>query len=195
MLVGQPIAGPDGHRTSRPQRVAAGRGDAVKPPNTYVVDLDKRRFTSTKGEDYRVHRWAAHGDELYFERPYVKQGVRYTRHVWVYPSRGITVSKMIPPSGHPPFWCDWYIDIVRAARDGARWTVTDLYMDVGVHEGRAYTLKDVDEVGEALTERILSRQDVAYILHALHDITHDLKDNGYSGVALLGAYLEDMEKA
>jgi predicted RNA-binding protein associated with RNAse of E/G family len=167
----------------------------VKPPNSYTVDLDKRRFTSTKGEDYRIHRWAAHGSDLYFERPYVKSGVRYARHTWVYPAKGITISKMIPQEGHPPFWCDWYIDIVRAGRAGAVWTVTDLFMDVGVHEGRAYTLKDVDEVGEALTERILSRQDAAYILHALHDVTHDLKDNGYSGVALLGAYLDDMVQA
>ena len=167
----------------------------MKPPNSYTVDLTRKRFTSSKGEDYRIPRWAAHGNDVYFERPYVKQGVRYTRHVWVYPARSITVSKMIPPEGFPPFWCDWYIDIVRAARDGSKWTVTDLYMDVGVHEGRAYTLKDVDEVGEALTERILSRQDAAYILHALHDVTHELKDNGYSGAVLLGAYLDDMEQA
>jgi hypothetical protein len=167
----------------------------VKPPNSYVVDLTEKRFTSTKGEDYRIHRWAAHRDDLYFERPYLKGGVRYARHTWVYPSRGITVSRMVPPEGSAPFWCDWYIDIVRASRSGSRWTVIDLYMDVGVHEGRAYTLKDVDEVGAALTERLITRQDAAYILHALHDITHDLKDNGYSGVALLGGYLDDMEKA
>jgi predicted RNA-binding protein associated with RNAse of E/G family len=102
---------------------------------------------------------------------------------------------MIPPDGQPPFWCDWYIDIVRAFREGSKWNVTDLYMDVGVHEGLAYTLKDVDEVGEALTERLITRQDAAYILHALHDVTHDLRDKGYSGAALLGAYLDDMEKA
>ena len=167
----------------------------MKPPNSYTVDISTQRFTSTKGEDYRVQRWAAHGTDLYFVRPYVRQKVRYTRHTWVYPARGITVSKMIPPEGHPPFWCDWYIDIVRAERGGSRWTVTDLYMDVGVHEGRAYTLKDVDEVGAALVERLISRADAAYILHALHDVTHDLKDNGYSGVALLGAYLDDMEQA
>jgi hypothetical protein len=172
-----------------------GQDVPVKPPNVYTVDIGAQRFTSTKGEDYRLHRWAAHGMDLYFERPYVKQRVRYQRHTWVFPGRGITVSRMIPPPEHPPFWCDWYIDIVRADRNGSRWSVADLYLDVGVHEGKAYTLKDVDEVGAALTERILSRPDVAYILHALHDVTHELKDNGYSGVALLGGYLADMEDA
>jgi hypothetical protein len=167
----------------------------VKPPNTYTVDTERQRYTSSKGEDYRLRRWAAHGQDIYFERPYVRGGVRYQRHIWVFPTKGITVSKMIPPDGLPPFWCDWYIDIVRAERDGPRWRVMDLFMDVGVHEGKSYTLKDVDEVGEALTERILTRDDVAYILHALHDVTHELKDNGYSGVALLGAYLDDMEHA
>jgi len=167
----------------------------VNRPNTYTVDTVRQRYTSAKGEDYRLRRWAAHGQDLYFERPYVKGGVRYQRHVWVYPARGITVSKMIPPADHEPFWCDWYIDIVRAGRDGPRWKVTDLYLDVAVHEGRAYTLKDVDEVGTALIERLISREDCAFILHAMHDITHDLKDNGYSGVALLGAYLDDMENA
>jgi hypothetical protein len=167
----------------------------VKPPNIYVVDISTRRFTSTKGEDYRIHRWAAHGGDLYFERPYVRQKVRYQRHTWVYPARGITVSKMVPPEGYPPFWCDWYIDIVRAERDGSRWSVTDLYMDVGIHEGTCYTLKDVDEVGQALTERLISRADCAYILHALHELIHELKDNGHSGVRLLGAYLADMEQA
>lgn len=167
----------------------------MKPPNTYVVDTASQRYTSAKGEDYRVARWAAHGNDLYFVRPYVKQKIRYTRHVWVYPAKSITVSKMIPPEGVEPFWCDWYIDIVRAERSGQRWNVTDLYMDVGVHEGTGFTLKDVDEVGVALTERLISRADAAYILHALHDISHALNDNGYSGVALLGAHLQDMEQA
>jgi hypothetical protein len=164
----------------------------VKPPTVYVVDLSTQRYSSSKGEDYRLRRWAAHGCDVYFERPYVKDGVPYTRHTWVYPARGITVSKMIAPPDQPPFWCDWYIDIVRAACDGCRWTVTDLYLDLGVHEGRAYTLKDVDEVGEALTDRVISRADAAYILHALHDIARELTDNGYSGVKLLGAYLADL---
>jgi hypothetical protein len=167
----------------------------VKPPNVYVVDISTQRFSSTKGDDYRIQRWAAHGNDLYFVRPYVRQKVRYSRHTWVIPGKGISVSKMVQPEGSPPFWCDWYIDIVRAERTGSRWTVTDLYMDVGVHEGQAYTLKDVDEVGTALTERLISRGDCAYILHALHEITHELKDNGYSGVTLLGAYLDDMEQA
>ncbi len=167
----------------------------MKPPTVYVVDIAAQRYTSSKGEDYRIPRWAAHGGDVYFERPYVKGGVRYTRHTWVFPAKSITVSKMIPPPDQPPFWCDWYIDIVRAARDGSRWTVTDLYLDVGVHEGRAYTLKDVDEVGEALTERIISRADAAYILHALHDVTHELEETCYSGVKLLGAYLADMDHA
>lgn len=167
-------------------------GERVKPPTTYTVDTFTQRFTSSKGEDYRLARWAAHGADVYFERPYVKSRIRYARHTWVYPSRGISISKMIPPEGIPEFWCDWYIDIIRAERIGSRWNVTDLYLDVGVHEGRAYTLKDVDEVGAALTERLISRSDAAYILHALHDVTHALKDNSYSGVALLGAYLDDM---
>jgi hypothetical protein len=167
----------------------------VKPPTVYVVDTAARRFTSSKGDDERIPRWAAHGDDLYFERPYLNDDVRYTRHTWVLPARNITVSRMIPPPDRPPFWCDWYIDIVRAARDGSRWTVTDLYLDVGVHEGRAYTLKDVDEVGEALTEQVISATDVAYILRTLHDVARELKDNGYSGVALLGAYLADMAPA
>ena len=167
----------------------------MKPPTIYVVDIDTRRFTNNKGEDERIRRWAAHGDDLYFERPYLNGGVRYTRHTWVFPAKHITVSTMIPPPDQPPFWCDWYIDIVRAAHDGSRWTVTDLYLDVGVHERRAYTLKDVDEVAEALTERILVPTDVAYILQALHDITHELKVNGYSGASLLGPYLADLEQA
>jgi hypothetical protein len=167
----------------------------MKPPTVYVVDTTARRFTNSKGEDERIPRWAAHGDDLYFERPYLNGGVRYTRHTWVFPARAITVSTMVPPPGQSPFWCDWYIDIVRAARDGSRWTITDLYLDVGVHEGRAYTLKDVDEVAEALTERILSRADAALILQALHDITRELTVNGYSGERLLGAYLADMKRA
>ena len=52
------------------------RGNPVKPPTVYTVDLDEKRFISSKGEDYRIHRWAAHGNDIYFERPYVKQGVR-----------------------------------------------------------------------------------------------------------------------
>jgi hypothetical protein len=167
----------------------------MKPPTVYVVDTAARRFTSTKGDDERIPRWAAHGDDLYFERPYLNGGVRYTRHTWIFPAKSITVSRMIAPPDRPPFWCDWYIDIVRAARDGARWTVTDLYLDVGVHERRAYTLKDVDEVAQALTERIISRDDTAHILQALHAITRELKDNGYSGARLLGAYLADIEPA
>lgn len=167
----------------------------MKPPTQYTVDTSTRRFTSSKGEDYRLGAWAAHGSDLYFVRPYVKQKVRYTRHTWVFPAKSITISKLVPPADQPPFWCDWYIDIVRAARDGTKWNVTDLYMDVGVHEGRAYTLKDLDEVGAALTERLISRADCAFILHALHDVTHALKDNGYSGAVLLGAYLDDMTES
>lgn len=165
----------------------------IKPPNSYVVDLNALRYTSSKGEDYPIRRWAAHGLDLYFVRPYIRKGIRYQRHTWVLPSRDITVSKMVPPENAEPFWCDWYIDIVRASRDGNRWTVTDLYLDVGIHDGRAYTLKDVDEVGEALTERMISRADCAFILHSLHDVIHVIKDNNYYGAALLGAYVADME--
>lgn len=133
---------------------------------------DRTHRIVAKNQTYRIDRVEQIGTCLYFGRPFVDHpSVRYFE-AWLLPEHGWQVCRYTPHAG--AHWCDWYVDICRIEmRDGA-YHVTDLYLDVAVHDGKRYEMLDGDEFGEAIAVGDVTPGVACYALDAMQRLCHAL---------------------
>ena len=152
-----------------------------------IVDTERRLHITSNGGVYPIDRLEYVGEALYIEREFRDHPhVRYFQ-AYLLPEHGWQVCRYIPHQG--AHWCDWYVDICRIEVAGARWIREDLYLDLGVHDGRGYDLLDAEELGEAVAAGELRVGDAGYALHALQRFCDRLKEFGYQVQPLLDAVL------
>ena len=144
----------------------------------------------SSGRIYPVDTIRPHsGGALYFGRPWINSERYSYFESFLLPDLGVQVScyTAIPPARFP--W-DWYVDIARITQPGGVWRIHDLYLDLGVHEGRGYDILDLDEFADALKLGAIAPADADYALRSLHRFTALLADHGYAMERLLCGRLE-----
>lgn len=128
------------------------------------------------------------GGALYFGRPWINSERYSYFESFLLPDLGAQVCTYtaIPPARAP--W-DWYVDIARITQADGVFRILDLYLDLGVYEGRGYDVLDLDEFADALKLGTISAADADYALRSLHHLTALLADNHYAMERLLCARL------
>lgn len=63
---------------------------------------------------------------------------------------------------------DYYIDVAQISRDGAVWTVRDLYLDIVLHDGLGAELADTDELLAAWEAGFLTSGELHQAIEVAH---------------------------
>ncbi|WP_222131268.1 DUF402 domain-containing protein [Pseudonocardia sp. C8] len=164
---------------------------AVHPPKTQVFDPDARAQFDTKGtrreiETLREEEWG-----LYLSRPIVARPNAWWIESWVIPELGVCLSDWRWRPGHERDQ-DAYLDIASFTRDGRRIRMTDLYLDLVVHRGRATEVIDVDEYVTAVAQGLLEPALAEYALERSHAVLDGLARHGHDHEAWLAAHGIDL---
>lgn len=158
-----------------------------------IIDTVGRLHVTAKGFAYPIDRLERFGPYLCMGREFRDHPtVRYLT-AYLFPAQGWQVCRYTPHKG--AHWCDWYVDICSIAETDGRLTVTDLYLDVAVHEGRSYDLLDCDEFGEAVTSGQLALPLMRSALESLQRLADALVRHEYRMEPLLESLLHPMAAA
>lgn len=158
----------------------------MHPPKTQLFDPGARIQIDTKGlerplDTLREHEWG-----LYLSRPIVGRESAWWIETWVLPELGWCLSDWYWRPGHERDQ-DLYIDIAEIERDGRLLRMTDLYLDLVVHRGRATDLLDADEFVAAVAEGLLDTRRAEYALERSHAALDGLARYGHDHEAWLAS--------
>lgn len=147
------------------------------------------RQVGSRGQSYTIdacQRYAC--GALYFGRPWVNSSRYSYFESFVVPDLGIQVCAYtaIAPYAYP--W-DWYVDIARITEVDGVYRIHDLYLDLGIYEGRGYDVLDLNEFADALKTGAIRPDDADYALRSLHALTALLAQHRYAMERLLLARL------
>jgi predicted RNA-binding protein associated with RNAse of E/G family len=152
-----------------------------------VIDPRARQHRFNNGYSYAITRLEQRGDMLYFERPFVNHPHIQEFRAYLVPAEGWQICQYVPHQGK--HWCDWYVDICRITVEPEGWVMDDLFVDLGVHEGRGYDLLDTDELADALERGEISAADAAYALRSTQRLVEALAATGYAMQPLLAGLI------
>lgn len=116
----------------------------MHPPKISTFDLAARVQIDNKGLERAVTEYRVTPFGLYMSRAMVNRPSAHWVQSWLLPELGLAVTDWWWNPGHERDQ-DFYLDVCHIERDGDRWRLTDLYLDVLVHTGRAAEVIDVDE--------------------------------------------------
>lgn len=152
-----------------------------------VIHTELGMHVTAKGTSYPFDRLQRFGTAICMEREFRNHPtVRYLQ-AYLLPEQGWQVCKYTPHQG--AHWCDWYVDICRIEEQEGNYVVTDLYLDVGVHEGKGYDLLDCDELGEALGDGHITVEMARGALDSLQRLCEALAQHNYRMERLLATCL------
>ena len=75
---------------------------------------------------------------------------------------------------------DFYIDVAQISREGAVWTVRDLYLDIVLHDGLGAEIADTDELLAAWEAGFLTSEDLQLAIEVAHHTMSELARSRYS---------------
>lgn len=75
---------------------------------------------------------------------------------------------------------DFYIDVAQISREGAVWTVRDLYLDIVLHDGLGAEIADTDELLAAWEAGFLTSEDLQQAIEVAHQTVSGLARARYS---------------
>jgi predicted RNA-binding protein associated with RNAse of E/G family len=153
----------------------------MHPPKTSTFDLTARVQVDNKGFERAVTEYRVTPFGLYMSRAMVNRPSAHWVQTWLLPELGLAVTDWWWNPGHERDQ-DFYLDVCHIERDGDRWRLTDLYLDVLVHTGRAAEVIDLDEFVGAVACGVL---DAALAEVALH--------RSYAAVGGLAAHGHDLD--
>lgn len=119
------------------------------------------------------------GGNLFVDRPFLDHPTCRRLQIHLLPAWGWQVCRYLDAEGREVGAWNWYVDIARIEEKRGNLIVNDLYLDVGVHEGRAYQVLDLDEFSVALAVGELSPADTRWALDSLHRLVELLGAHGY----------------
>jgi predicted RNA-binding protein associated with RNAse of E/G family len=126
----------------------------VHPPKTITFDVPGMVNLDTKGTSRAVEVYAETDFGLFMSRAMVDRPMAHWLQSWLLPDLGLCVTDFWWNPGHERDQ-DFYLDVCTIARDGGRYLLTDLYLDIVVRTGRESEVIDVDEFSAAVAEGLL----------------------------------------
>ena len=97
---------------------------------------------------------------------------------WLLPSLGLAVTDFSWNPGHERDQ-DFYLDVCEIEREGDRWRLTDLYLDIVLRTGRDATVIDVDEFVAAVGGGLLDARRAEHALQCSHAAVDGLAAHGH----------------
>ncbi|WP_197321498.1 DUF402 domain-containing protein [Saccharomonospora sp. NB11] len=128
------------------------------PPKCERFDLSRNVNVDPKGIDRAVDEFRLTDHGLYLARPTPGRPQFHYLESWILPSVGLRVTDFWFNPGHERDQ-DFYVDVVSVEAGQDMWVTTDLYLDLAVRTNRSVTVLDTDELLEATTVGLLSRDD------------------------------------
>ncbi len=130
------------------------------------------------------------GGNLFIDRPFVDHPTCKRLQMHLLPAWGWQVCRYLDARNRETGLWDWYVDIARIEDKRGNLIVNDLYLDVGVHEGRSYQVLDLDEFSAALAVGEISPTDSRWALESLHRLVELLAAHGFQMEKVLALALE-----
>ena len=150
----------------------------VHPPKTVTFDVPARVNIDTKGNARPVDEYRTTAFGLYMSRAMVARPTAHWVQTWLLPDLGLAVTDWWWNPGHERDQ-DFYLDVCDIARDGGRWVLTDHYLDILVHTGRAAEVIDVDEFVGAVATGVLDPASAERAMHRTHRAVDALAAHGH----------------
>ena len=113
-------------------------------PKIVTFDVPARVSVDNKGFVRAVAEYRTTPFGLYMSRAMVGRPSAHWMRSWLLPALGLAVTVFSWNPGHERDQ-DFYLDVCEIDRDGDRWRLTDLYLDVVLRTGRGAAVIDLDE--------------------------------------------------
>lgn len=155
----------------------------LHPPKVELFDVAAMTNTDNKGFVRAVDKYETTDFGLYMARPVVGHpDIAYFR-TWLLPGHGLRVSRWV---AHPGMRLDHdvYIDIADIETGGV-WRMTDLYLDILVHDHTGLRVHDIDEALEAQEAGFLDRVTVQRAFERTFSAVEGITAAGYDVEAWL----------
>lgn len=157
----------------------------MHPPKIITFDVAAGINVDNKGFERVVEEYRETAFGLYMSRPMVDRRSTSWVEQWLLPDLGLCVTDWWWKPGHERDQ-DFYLDVCEIERDGRRWRVTDLYLDIVVRNGRDARVIDVDEFVAAVHAGLLETRLAEHALHRSHAAVAGLAAHGHDLDAWLG---------
>jgi uncharacterized protein len=158
----------------------------MHPPKIVTFDVPARVSVDNKGFVRAVAEYRVTPYGLYMSRPMVGRASAHWMRSWLLPALGLAVTDFSWNPGHERDQ-DFYLDVCEIERDGHRWRLTDLYLDIVVRTGRGATVVDVDEFVAAVAAGLLTPRQAEHALACSHAAVDGLAAHGHDLDAWLAA--------
>ena len=150
----------------------------MHPPKTITFDVPGMVNVDTKGIERPVDVYTETPFGLYMSRAMVGRPTAHWVESWLLPDLGLCVTDWWWNPGHERDQ-DFYLDVCSITRDSGRYLLTDHYLDILVHQGRAAEVIDVDEFAEAVGSRLMDAETAEVALQRTFHAVDRLAAHGH----------------
>jgi hypothetical protein len=150
----------------------------MHPPKIVTFDVPGRTSVDNKGITRAVAAYRVAPFGLYMSRAVVGRPSAHWIRSWLLPALGLAVTDFSWNPGHERDQ-DFYLDVCEIERDGDRWRLTDLYLDIVLRTGRGVEVVDVDEFVAAVGAGLLDARRAKHALHCSHAAVDGLAAHGH----------------
>ena len=157
----------------------------MHPPKTVTFDVAAGVNIDTKGHERAVQEYRVTDFGLYMSRAMVDRPTAHWIQTWLLPGLGLAVTDWWWNPGHERDQ-DFYLDVCEIVRDGDRWLLTDLYLDIVVRSRRDAVVIDVDEFVGAVACGVLDPAAAEAAMHRTHRAVDGIAAHGHDLDAWLG---------
>jgi predicted RNA-binding protein associated with RNAse of E/G family len=147
-------------------------------PKIVAFDVPRGVSVDNKGFVRPVQHYRVAPFGLYMSRPMVGRAQAHWMRSWMLPALGLAVTDFSWNPGHERDQ-DFYLDVCEIHRDGDRWLLTDLYLDIVLRTGRGAAVIDVDEFVAAVAAGLLDARQAEYGLQASYTAVDGLAAHGH----------------
>ena len=158
----------------------------MHPPKILTFDVPGRVSVDNKGFVRAVEQYRVAPFGLYMSRAMVGRTSAHWMRSWLLPALGLAVTDFSWNPGHERDQ-DFYLDVCEIERDGERWRLTDLYLDIVLRTGRDAAVVDVDEFVAAVGDGLLGAGQAEHALACSYAAVDGLAAHGYDLDAWLAA--------
>jgi hypothetical protein len=150
----------------------------VHPPKITTFDVAAQLSVDNKGFVRTVARYRVAPFGLYLSRAMVGRASAHWLRSWLLPELGLAVTDFSWNPGHERDQ-DFYLDVCVIERDGDRWRLTDLYLDIVVRTGRDAQVIDLDEFVAAVGAGLLDAPRAEHALRCSYAAVDGLAAHGH----------------
>jgi uncharacterized protein len=159
----------------------------MHPPKIVTFDVPGRVSVDNKGFVRSVTQYRTTPFGLYMSRPMVGRPSAHWMRSWLLPGLGLAVTVFSWNPGHERDQ-DFYLDVCEIDREGDRWRLTDLYLDVVLRTGRGARVIDVDEFVGAVGAGLLDARQAEHALQCSYAAVDGLAAHGHDLDAWLAGF-------